>query len=338
MLQKPSKKLVVVTGAAGYIGGMTCIQLKNKGYEVIGIDRRYNSHLDSFYDEFLQSDFAEYDALSLYKKVYPVAIIHCAGTSLVGPSFTDPYDYFNNNVSKTNTVLNFIVKNIPKTKFVFSSSASVYGNILKDCTEDSPTNPVSPYGESKLMVEKLLKCYNESANLNYVSYRYFNAAGADANGIHGQEPGATHIIARLYDAGLNDKTFNLYGTDYDTKDGTCIRDYIHVTDIADAHIIAIDKSIQGIYNLGSFDGHSNYEILNRVQTMLDKKIITTIADRRKGDPSRLIADSTKFKYMANWVPQYGMDDIITDSHTWYTSETYSGLSASSRFINSAAYA
>lgn len=326
MSQRPNTNLVVVTGAAGYIGGMTCIQLKKHGFQVIAVDERHNLHLDKFYDEFIQDDFIGIDALSLYKKVYPCAIVHCAGTSLVGPSFENPALYFHNNVARTNILLNFITNEIPETKVIFSSSAAVYGEPVGNyCLENNRTDPVSPYGESKLMVEKLLHWYHHSHGLKYVAFRYFNAAGADSNGQHGQERHATHLIAKLFDAALNDTTFTMYGWDYPTPDGTCIRDYIHVADIANAHIKAIDRFVEGIYNLGSFAGMSNLQIQNKIEEITNKQIVTNIEPRRKGDPAKLIADSSKFRSMHGWIPEYDLDSIIKDAHTWYTSETYKSL-------------
>jgi len=326
MFQKPNTKIVVVTGAAGYIGGMTCIELKKQGYEVIGVDQRHTPHLDSFYDEFICCDFSSYEAFNLYKKVYPCAIIHCAGTSLVGPSIKDPGLYFENNVSKTTSTLKFINDTIPNIKFIFSSSAAVYGNPISNfIKEDDLTNPVSPYGESKLMVEKMLHWYNVGHGLKYVAFRYFNAAGAEHTGLHGQEPGATHIIAKLFDAILNDKIFTLNGWDYPTSDGTCVRDYIHVADIATAHVMAIDNNINGIYNLGSFAGYTNLEIQTMVERIVHKKVVTTIAPKREGDPASLIADSYRFRALAGWNPKNTLDGIIRDVYTWYTSNIYKTL-------------
>ena len=335
MSQQPSTKLVVVTGSAGYIGGQTCIELKKQGYEVIGIDNRHNEHLDKFQDEFLQCDFTDMDAFSLYKKVYPVAIIHCAGTSLVGPSMKNPGHYFHNNVSKTNLLLDFVAKHIPKTKIIFSSSASVYGipTTKTPLRENDKVDPISPYGESKLMVEHLLEWYHRCHKLNFTAFRYFNACGADDKGQHGQEPDASHIFAKLFEAVKNNAAFTLNGADYDTPDGTCIRDYIHVQDIALAHIKAIDNSIQGIYNLGMLQGHSNLQIQMLVEKITNKEIVTFINRRREGDPPSLVADSTMFKRLADWNPVYDMSDILTSLNTWYKSPAYDALTKQRSYSN-----
>ncbi len=203
---------VIVTGVAGYIGGQIALQLKGAGHTVIGIDRRpLQKHQVGQLDNFLQADF---DSDIAYKKLLetqPDAIIHCAGTSLVGPSIKKPSDYYGNNVAKTMNLLNFIVQALPKVRFIFSSSAAVYGEpIMPPCHEVDPTEPVSPYGESKLMVEMMLESYHKAYNLDYVAFRYFNACGADMQARHGQEPGATHIIARVLESLRDNTPFTLF--------------------------------------------------------------------------------------------------------------------------------
>jgi UDP-glucose 4-epimerase len=327
MYQSPNTKKVVVTGAAGYIGGITCIELKKQGYYVIGIDRRYREHLVEYYDDFYHGDFTDFESFKKLKQHNPCAIIHCAGTSLVGPSLTNPAEYFTNNVTKTNTLLSFLSAELPNIKFIFSSSAAVYGEKagVEFFKESFNTTPISPYGESKLMIEKMLGWYKQAHGLRYVAFRYFNAAGADASGAHGQEPNDTHIISKIFDAALNDKEFTLYGANYPTKDGTCIRDYVHVTDIALAHILAIDNRVDGVYNLGSSSGYSNLEILQAVTDALSKKIVTIVEVNRQGDHARLIANSSNFTSSAEWIPQYDLNDIITDCITWYNSDKYNKL-------------
>ena len=332
MQQKQNTKAVVVTGYAGYIGGQTCIELKKQGYEVFGVDRRLVEHTTKFVDEFVQADFCDYDSLSLIKKVKPVAIIHCAGTSLVGPSMKMPEVYFDNNVSRTNKMLEFLSHYCRDTKVIFSSSAAVYGDpgFKSVLQEETETNPISPYGESKLMVEKLLRWYKQCYGIDYVAFRYFNAAGADPDGQHGQEPEATHIIAKLFEAALTNTEFNMYGSNYPTKDGTCIRDYIHVSDIARAHVAAIDKYVSGIYNLGSLTGTSNLEMQMLVEKIIGKEIVTVFQHMRPGDPARLVADSSKFRSLADWTPFYTNEDIVKDAYKWYTGDTYKTLQRSSR--------
>ncbi len=323
MSQNLNTKNILVTGAAGYIGGITCIELKRKGYNVFGVDRRYFAHLNKFYDEFLQCDFTDYETYLLIKRVKPAAIIHCAGTSLVGPSFTMPGVYFDNNVARTNRLLNFLKDELPSTKFIFSSSAAVYGNWNNyPYREYNDTKPVSPYGQTKLMVEDILQWYHKAFGLKYVALRYFNACGADPESEHGQEPNATHIFARLFDAAINDKAFDLYGASYNTKDNTCIRDYVHVSDIAEAHIKCIDTDTQGIYNLGSFKGTSNLDCLEYVETFLKKDIVVNVCPARQGDPAILVADPSKFNMATNWTAWRTIPMIVSHLNSWYNSHIY----------------
>jgi UDP-glucose 4-epimerase len=191
------KKITVITGVSGYIGGQTALMLKDAGERVIGIDRRpLPLHLTGVCDRFIQEDFASTHALSAIVLERPDAVVHCAGTSLVGPSIANPAEYYENNVVKTFELLTLIRKALPKTKFVYSSSAATYGEpVMLPIHEVDPAEPVSPYGQSKLMVDMMLQSYHHAYNLNYVSFRYFNACGADPQARHGQEPGATHIIA-----------------------------------------------------------------------------------------------------------------------------------------------
>lgn len=312
---------VIVTGAAGYIGGQICIELKRKGYYVIGIDIRYRPHLNKFYDEFHQVDFLSDTSAELLYKHMPKAIIHCAGTSLVGPSIKNPAIYFSNNVRKTNIYLDQILTSCPDTKFIFSSSASVYGSPMGKMTEGHLTLPVSPYGESKLMIEKIMAAYEKAYELDYVSFRYFNACGADEEGQHGQEPNATHIFAKLFEAAKEDKPFTLYGMTYDTKDLTCVRDYVHVQDIADAHIMSIEKDMKGIYNIGSGDGFTNLELFVEVEEFFKKELVMIVESPREGDPAVLIADPTKL-FDLGYKTKRNLENIIESLNLWYNSEIY----------------
>jgi UDP-glucose 4-epimerase len=230
---------IAVTGAAGYIGGQVSLALKDAGHEVMGIDRRpCAKHLTEVFDQFVQADIDSDQAKTKLIQFLPTAIVHCAGTSLVGPSMTKPSDYYHNNVIKTIHMLDIVMSALPKTRVIFSSSAAVYGEpVMTPCHEVDPCEPVSPYGESKRMVEQILASYHRAYGLDYVAFRYFNACGADPEGRHGQEPGATHIIARVLESTRDGKEFVLNGIDYPTEDGTCVRDYVHVADIAQAHTL-----------------------------------------------------------------------------------------------------
>ena len=311
---------VVVTGIAGYIGGQTALLLKDAGEHVIGIDRRpLPPHLKNACDRFVQEDFSSRHALSVIVQERPDAIVHCAGTSLVGPSVRDPALYYQNNVVGTFELLEIVRKALPRCKFVYSSSAATYGEpMMGACHEVDPCLPVSPYGESKLMTDIMLQSYHRAYGLNYVSFRYFNAAGADPKTRHGQEPGATHIIARVLESIRDNKEFTLYGDDYPTNDGTCVRDYVHVDDIARAHSLTIYHDIPpGVYNLGSNAGTSNQEIIAAAERITGKKLTVNIGEQRAGDPPDLTASSAKFDMVAGAWRHYNLDDMIRHAWAWY---------------------
>jgi len=309
---------VVVTGAAGYIGGQISLQLIDAGHTVIGIDRSpLPRHLQGFM-QFVQADIDSDQALMSMLKAMPDAVIHCAGTSLVGPSIKHPSDYYANNFVKTKRLADFIIQALPNTRLIFSSSAAVYGEpVLTPCHEVDPTQPISPYGQSKLMVEWLLESYRQAYGLDYVAFRYFNACGADPRGRHGQAPGATHIIARVLESIRDNQEFTLYGNSYPTADGTCVRDYVHVDDIARAHVLALSRVVpSGIYNLGSNSGTSNHEIIVAAQRITDQPITVAVGPQRDGDPAMLTASADKFNNLVPW-RQFELDDMITHAWNWY---------------------
>ncbi len=311
---------VIVTGSAGYIGGQTALLLKDAGHEVYGIDRRHPpKHLLGVCDGFLFQDFASDVALSWIIQKQPDAIIHCAGTSLVGPSMTDPAEYYNNNVAKTLKLLDIVKNSMPRCKFIFSSSAATYGEpIMNPIHEVDPKEPVSPYGESKLMIDMMLESYHRAYGLDYVSFRYFNACGADPKGRHGQEPGATHIIARVLESIRDQKDFVLNGNDFPTEDGTCVRDYVHVDDIARAHVLALYHKIPaGVYNLGSSMGTSNHGIIEAALDETQQPLNVVVGKRRAGDPPVLTASSEKFNLIAGAWRHYELDDMIQHAWNWY---------------------
>lgn len=311
---------IIVTGSAGYIGGQTALLLQDAGYTVYGIDRRQPAaHLLGVIDNFLFQDFSSDVALSWIISKQPDAIIHCAGTSLVGPSVADPAEYYNNNVTKTLKLLDIVRKSLPKTRFIFSSSAATYGEpLMGESHEVDPCMPMSPYGESKLMIDMMLESYHRAYGLDYVSFRYFNACGADPQGRHGQEPGATHVIAKLLEATRDNETFNIYGVDYPTVDGTCVRDYVHVDDIARAHALALYHKIPaGIYNLGSNAGTSVKQIVERAWAVTGKRSEIQFGAARAGDPPELTANSAKFNLVAGAWRKYNLDDMIQHAWSWY---------------------
>ena len=312
---------VVVTGAAGYIGGQTLLQLTDAGHDVLAIDREPPpGHLMTVPCSWHTGDFASDLSLDAIKLFCPDAIIHCAGTSLVGPSIMAPEDYYNNNFVKTKILLDFLIRNHYKqVRFIFSSSAATYGNpIMTPCQEVDPTEPISPYGQSKLMIEWMLQAYNCAYDLDYIAFRYFNACGADSQARHGQASGATHIIARVLESIQNSQPFVLNGDTYETTDGTCIRDYIHVEDLANAHIRAVDATIPaGVYNLGTKQGFSNREIVDMSQFITGQQVDLKVGPARLGDPAMLTADADKFTKISSWVPQYNLEHIVRHAWAWY---------------------
>jgi UDP-glucose-4-epimerase GalE len=314
---------VMVTGAAGYIGGETVLKLVDAGHEVLGIDiNRPAGYLESLPNTWWSvNDFASPIGLASIGMFHPEAIIHCAGTSLVGPSIADPRLYYDNNFVKTKQLLDHLIDTgQTNIRFIFSSSAATYGNpVITPVQEIDPTEPISPYGQSKLMIDWMLKSYQRAYGIDFVSFRYFNACGADSRARHGQPPGATHIIARVLESVKNKQDFTLYGDNYPTPDGTCIRDYIHVEDLAQAHIAAIDRSIPSdIYNLGTNLGYSNIDVVQMATTVTKTDISLLHGPKREGDPGILTADSSKFMSVSTWKPQFNLQDIVTHAWKWYT--------------------
>ena len=310
---------VVVTGAAGYIGGQIALQLRDAGHSVTGIDRRPLPQRLQGTMSFVQADFDSDECYRRLIELRPDAIVHCAGTSLVGPSVKRPSEYYHNNVVKTLNLLTIMLTALPNTRLIFSSSAAVYGEpIITPCHEVDPREPVSPYGESKLMVEQILASYHQAYGLDYVAFRYFNACGADSQARHGQEPGATHIIARVLESIRDNKEFVLNGIDYPTPDGTCVRDYVHVEDIARAHLMALDSAVKpGVYNLGSNTGTSNREIIDAAQQVTGSAVIIRLGEKRAGDPPMLTASAAKFGMAAGTWKRYELDDMIRHAWAWY---------------------
>ena len=312
---------VLVTGVSGYIGGQTALALSEQGHTVYGVDvQEPSAAIASTLTDFVRGDFIEERSLSMIGSVEPDVIIHCAGTSLVGPSIQNPEAYYHNNFVKTLVLLNLLINTGSRARFIFSSSAAVYGDpVMTPCQEEDPPMPISPYGESKLMTEMMLKSYSQAYGLDFVAFRYFNACGADSQGRHGQAPGATHIIARVLESIRDQQQFTLYGADYATKDGTCIRDYIHVEDIAAAHTRALDITSvpSGIYNLSNGNGYSNYDVINEAIAVTRQKINLVVGDKRPGDPEELIADGKLFTQVSGWVPKYNLNGMIQHAWTWY---------------------
>lgn len=318
-------KKIVVTGGCGYIGSHVARAFKfaNPDNEVIIVDRVRRDHTLVGTDGFMENDFADDVVLATIADIEPDVIVHCAGTSLVAPSVNDPADYYDNNVAKTIKLLNLVSGMAKQPVIMFSSSASVYG--VPDefpVNESAAVQPISPYGRSKAIVETILQDYGRAYGLTSVCFRYFNAAGADPfTTTLGQEPGATHIIARVLESLLNKTEFTLYGTDFNTPDGTCVRDYVHVWDIALAHVKALEHVIANrpslIVNLGTETGVSNKEIIDYVQERYGNfKVVE--GPRREGDPDMLVASHWLANHTLGWTPQYSnIQDIIDSAYKWY---------------------
>ena len=309
---------ILVTGGAGYIGSVIVKELLNSNHEVIVIDDLSKGHRAAVHPKaiFIQTGLKNLKDLDeTFKQFRFDAVIHMAANSLVGESVQNPGKYFRNNVVNGINLLNIMLKNNCK-KIVFSSSAAVYGEPKNvPIKEKDETRPTNPYGESKLMFEKVMKWYSKAYRLDYTSLRYFNAAGCDEHYGEDHSP-ETHLIPIIMQTALGqNKEIQVYGTDYPTKDGTCIRDYIHVSDLAKAHILALKKN--GTYNLGCSAGYSVKEIIDSARKITGKDIPVKESQRRSGDPAVLVADSEKIKQDLGWKAEYKLRDIIKSAWLWH---------------------
>lgn len=324
-------KTVIITGALGFIGSHTAKVFKRAGYRVVGIDRELTIPQGTqFLDALLKDDFVNITAQAAILE-NAEAIIHIAGTSLVGPSISNPYEYYDNNVSKTNKMLEDLHKLNWKGKIVFSSSAATYGNeCAVPISENATQLPVSPYGYSKLMGEQLIDSYCRAYGMKGIALRYFNACGCDIDGDLGNVKNDTHLIPRIIESILTYDRFVMNGNDFNTRDGTCIRDYLHVLDIAHAHLEAVclaETLHTGefvAYNLGTGSGHSNLEIVKACEYVTDCHLNLRFGGRREGDPDELIANPNQFMNATGWKPKYSdLITIIKTTHSWMKKFDYS---------------
>lgn len=318
---------ILVTGGAGYIGSFMTKRLIDDGNEVViadslergtekSIDQRATFEKGSLLDKNYLKE--------LFTKHQFDGVIHFAGYISVGESVKLPELYFSNNFIATTYLLDQMIESNVK-HIIFSSTAAVYGNPQHvPIPEDHPKNPESPYGDSKLMIEKVLEWYHKSHELSYVALRYFNASGAALDGSIGEthQP-ETHIIPNAIKAALASTPFTLFGNDYPTKDGTCIRDYIHVLDLAEAHVLALQKILNdnGEYkfNVGTGSGYSNKEVIDMVQKVSEKTIDVKIEPRRGGDPNELIADVSRIKSELGFTPRYSdLETIVSSAWKWHS--------------------
>jgi len=312
---------VFVTGGAGYIGSVCVEELLNAGYQVTVFDNLTEGHRSAVDPraKFVQGCFS--DAALIKQAVRDSkaeAILHFAANALVGESMTNPSKYFRNNVANGLNLLDAAVECGVK-KFVFSSTCATYGPPDRvPMTEDLPQRPINPYGESKLMFEKVLQWYQKLHGLEFIAFRYFNAAGASEKfGEHHRIE--THLIPNVLKVALGQaKQCEIYGTDYPTPDGTCIRDYIHIVDLAQAHILGLAPGKTGFYNLGNGDGYSVKEVIQMCEKVAGVKIPAIEKPRRAGDPPKLVAAATKAYTELGWKPKYPkLEDIVATAWAWH---------------------
>lgn len=321
---------ILVLGGAGYIGSHTVYKLIEDGNKVVIVDNLQTGFKELIHPEatFYQGDLRDKDFLNnVFNQEDIEGVIHFAANSLVGVSMKEPLEYYDNNVYGMIVLLE-VMKNHNVKHIVFSSTAATYGE--PKCIpieENDETHPTNPYGETKLAMEKLMKWCSNAYGMNFVALRYFNACGAHPNGrigeLHNPE---THLIPLILQVPLGlRKTIYVFGDDYDTFDGTCIRDYIHVLDLADAHIKALEYLKDGndsdIFNLGNGEGYSVLEIINAAKKVTNLPIDITMDKRRAGDPAKLVANNTKAKEILGWEPQYtNVEEIISTAWNFYINQ------------------
>ncbi len=312
---------ILVVGGAGYIGSHAARVLKRRGYEVIIYDNLSTGHMalaEGF--ELVVADIS--DSASLAKVLGRVdAVMHFAAHAYVGESVVNPRKYFQNNVLGGLTLLHAVLDSGVR-KFIFSSTCAVYGIPARvPITEDTPRSPVNPYGITKLALEHALEAYNHAYGLRFVSFRYFNAAGADEDGRAGENHiPETHLIPSAFEAIRGERpSLEIYGDDYPTPDGTCIRDYIHVNDLAEAHVLGLEYLSQGNsakLNLGTGRGYSVREIISTIESVTGQRVPTRISPRREGDPAELVADPRRAETLLRWRAKRSLEEIVATAWNW----------------------
>ena len=320
---------ILVTGGAGYIGSHAVLALREAGYEVVILDNLVYGHRDIVETvlkvELIEGDIADRALLDkIFKTREFAAVMHFAAYAYVGESVSQPAKYYRNNVAGTLTLLEAMcdagIKN-----FVFSSTCATYGVPEQiPIAEDQPQQPINPYGMGKLMVEHILDDFDRAYGLRSVRFRYFNAAGADPQGRLGEDHmPETHLLPLVLLTALGKReSISIYGTDYDTPDGTCLRDYIHVTDLAQAHILGLEYLLNGgsteVFNLGNGQGFSIREVIEAARVVTSRPIAVTLADRRPGDPPILVGSGEKAKQILGWNPQYAeLETILKHAWQWH---------------------
>jgi UDP-glucose 4-epimerase len=324
-----AKPTILVTGGAGYIGSHAVLALQQAGYQVVVLDNLVYGHRE-LVESVLKAELVVGDTNDralldhLFSTHDIAAVMHFAAYAYVGESVTEPAKYYRNNVTGTLTLLEAMVDANIK-KFVFSSTCATYG-VPKTVPipEDHPQDPINPYGATKLMVERILADFDPAYQLKSVSFRYFNAAGADPNGQLGEdhEP-ETHLIPLILLTAMGKRdAISIFGTDYPTADGTCIRDYIHVADLAAAHVLGLEYLLNGgdsqLFNLGNGSGFSVKEVIEAARAVTGKPIKVIECDRRPGDPPALVGSSAKARQTLGWQPKYNdIHQILTDAWNWH---------------------
>jgi UDP-glucose 4-epimerase len=323
--------MILVVGGAGYIGSHLVKELVEKE-DVVVLDNLSTGHRAAVDSRaiFVEGDLGNEEDLDMIFKSYPIkAVMHFAAYSLVGESVIDPLKYYQNNVASTLTLLRVMMKNDIKN-FIFSSTAATYGiPDVEIIDETTATTPINPYGHSKLMVEQMLADFSKSYGLHYVVLRYFNAAGAHGLATIGESHDPeTHLIPIVLQQLLGQREkVAVFGSDYDTEDGTCIRDYIHVTDLAAAHILALEALLAGeksaeVYNLGNGLGYSVKEVIETCEKVTGITANVEMVDRRAGDPARLVASSQKIFGELGWKAERNLEKIIADAWKWHQQQQY----------------
>lgn len=323
------KPTILVTGGAGYIGSHAVLALQRAGYGIVVLDNLEYGHRELVEDilqvELVVGDIRDRPLLDKIFATHDIAaVIHFAAYIAVGESVSEPAKYYRNNVSGTLTLLEAMLAADVKT-LVFPSTCAVYGMPKQvPMTEDHPQNPMSPYASSKLMMERLLADFDRAYGLRSVIFRFFNACGANPEGLLGEDHNPeTHLIPLVLLSALGKReSISIFGTDYETSDGTCLRDYIHVSDLADAHVLGLEYLLQGgtseIFNLGNGNGFSVREVIETAKQVTGRDIKTVECDRRPGDPPILVGSSDKAQKILGWSPQYSdLSKIISDAWQWH---------------------
>lgn len=319
-------KNILVVGGAGYIGAHVNKMLHERGYSTVVFDNLINGHREFVkWGEFVLGDLKNIGQIRLCFEKYNIdAVMHLSAFAYVGESVIDPAKYYLNNVSYTLNLLE-VMREYKVDKIIFSSTCAIYGmSIQIPMTETHPQSPINPYGRTKLIIEQILSDYNKAYGIKYVNLRYFNAAGADSRAEIGEwHNPETHLIPLVLDVALGRRSeVKIFGTDYHTNDGTCIRDYIHVEDLADAHILALEYLLAGnesdSMNLGIGRGYSVLEVIRTAEKITGKKIKAVEWQRREGDPPILVSSNEKIKKILNWRPKYiELEDIIKTAWVWH---------------------